>query len=113
MTTFRSRSPRSVSHPSIASSRLSRPVARTYWHVRGRNEAGEGPWSPTWSFTVEGTVGVDEEVILEQEIERVMAYDLLGRLVFSGTYQEWRSQPNGAYTVAVGMTVTGQRILLR
>ena len=30
-----------------------------YWHVRGSNTAGDGPWSDDWSFA---TVACDERV---------------------------------------------------
>jgi hypothetical protein len=33
---------------------------RYYWHVRGRNAGGWGPYSATWSFTTQPVVSVPE-----------------------------------------------------
>ncbi len=33
-----------------------------YWHVRGRNIAGEGPWSDTWNFTTTPVTSVDDNI---------------------------------------------------
>jgi hypothetical protein len=66
-------------------------TGRTYhWRVRGKNEAGLGAWSPTWTFTVEGTVGVDDEVI-EVENGVVVAYNVLGGVVGTYSTTEWNS----------------------
>ena len=37
------------------------PNTTYYWHVRGKNEGGLGPWSETWSYTTETEGAVDDE----------------------------------------------------
>lgn len=36
---------------------------RLYWRVRARNEAGFGPWSPTWSFTTHMITSIVSELL--------------------------------------------------
>jgi hypothetical protein len=66
-------------------------TARTqtyYWRVRARNDAGEGPWSDVWEFTIDlrPTVGpVDKQTVDEGQALAfvVPASDPLGSLTFS------------------------------
>jgi hypothetical protein len=39
--------------------------ATYYWHIRGVNEAGNGPWSDTWHFITEGEYSVDDNPLPE------------------------------------------------
>ena len=32
-----------------------------FWRVRGKNRAGYGPWSDTWSFTTQSPSGISED----------------------------------------------------
>jgi len=76
-------------------------TGRTYfWRVRGLNEVGEGEWSETHSFTVTGTVAVEEfesESCYPNDV--IVVYDVLGHVICRTLGSEWYavepSLPNG------------------
>jgi len=80
-----------------------------FWRVRGKNRAGYGPWSETWSFTTQSPSGISEDdnsgmsvtvqnnhVILHygaysQSVKGIRITDIRGKTILSQTIEQGQS----------------------
>jgi len=61
---------------------------RYYWQVRGINYAGAGMFSETFLFVTGSTTGVDIDIPFREAAETIEIFDILGRIIASGSFQD-------------------------
>ncbi len=95
--TFSTATKRKAGDTSLAITPPLKPSKTYYWHVRGLNYAGNGEYSPTFTFSTASTTSVQEGADVAAHVaSSIEFYDVFGRLISSGPVADCSPLRDGA-----------------